>query len=1018
MTKKKIAFIQEYVRDAYVGHTAKGEVVNVFNRSQDGRFVKSLLELAKHARGITEDFTYESFYAFPEVPIAIKVNTRDLNLSIYQPPTLLQLKEHKEQLHQKIHDYDPDVIITMGGLASKSFLGVGSIAQARNRKSMVEVQGKEYPTFATYGPAYVLSNPNMKTVTQSDFETALSYLVNGEQSLVKNTNVYTTLYNTDVDKILALIKLAKAHATTPENAVAFDYETNSLSGTAEDSKIITVSMSFKPGTGITFPLDHPTSPLAPDDRERVVSALLDLFSYDAYLIGHNVSFDEAQTKTVLGPVQFKNTIDTLVGVYILISQEAEVPKGLKQMAMQYTDLGEYDNALDEFKSWFNEGFNSVRGAKLKATYKKTFVEKVALALNDEYELTADDYLPFLDEQDYAVVYQTAVRLLDKFGDPKEIRNEQDGSDKSDYSWIPYRVLADYASGDVNATIQLHHRFLKQLETNKELYDLYVSHYPALINTTTNIQSLGIALDVDYLSELNRVFTAELERIYDEMMATEAVKGAVRYKNDLYAKGLMEKAKAPKERDANLYKYYTKYKNEEDREFSPTDKTDLHYALFSNKDMWLPMEDTYLTPATVKKLRNHQILEDDITFMDWKTDKTTLEALVEAHPEQTFASLYQAYGRLAKLNSTYTTSLIEKADSKGMIHGQYLVTGTDTTRLSSKNPNMQNIAKATNNPDAFDYEYPIKNAFVTNPHKGQDTIVNLDFSSQEAHLAAVVGHDEGMIEAFLQGKDIHAETAALMYDIPVEDVTRDQRQSAKSVTFGLMYGKTPMGYAKDAGITKEEAEEVFEKYFKSKPKIKEAIERAQQEAERTAGIRIPASGFIRKLGNVNSNQYSKQQQAMRQSFNTVIQGSSAFLTQKALIALDEFLRDSDINADIIMTVHDSITLSVAHDDVVRTIKEAKYIMEHVPLPMLHIEHNGEQILFPMEVSADVGATYGYEFEYDEEDFLSFKSTKGFTEYYKLIKKAEDMADAKKITKEQLSAMLERLEEMKSQYQLMG
>lgn len=781
--KKKIAFIQEYVRDAYVGHTQKGEVVNIFNRSQDGRFVKSLLELAKQAQGIDEDVDYAVFYAYPQVPIAIKVNTRDLNLNIYQPPTLAQLKENKEQLYDKISEYDPDVIVTLGGLSSKSFLGVGSIAQARNRKSMVEVHGKEYPTFASYGPAYVLSNPNMKGVTQSDFETALSYLINGERSLVKSTNVYTTLYNTDVDKILAIIALAKEHATTPEKAVAFDYETNSLSGTAATSKIITVSMSFRPGTGITFPLDHPTSPLAPADREKVVAALLDLFSSGAYLVGHNVSFDEAQTKTVLGPVQFKNTIDTLVGVYILISQEAEVPKGLKQMAMQYTDLGEYDNALDEFKSWFNEGFNSVRGAKLKETYKKTFVEKVALSLAGEYELSEDDYLPFLDEQDYVIVYQTAVRLLEKFGSPADVRNEQDSSEKSDYSWIPYRVLADYASGDVNATIQLHHRFLKQLATNKELYDLYVSHYPALINTTTNIQSLGIALDVDYLSKLNRVFTEELERIYDEMMATEAVKGAVRYKNDLYAKGLIEKAKAPKDRDKNIYKYYTKYKDEADREFSPTDKTDLHYALFSNKEMWLPMEDTYLTPATVKKLRNHQILEDDITFMDWKTDKTTLEALVEAHPEQTFASLYQAYGRLAKLNSTYTTSLIEKADSKGMLHGQYSVTGTDTTRLASRNPNMQNIAKATNNPDAFDYDYPIKNAFTPNHHKGQDTIVNLDFSSQEAHLAAVESGDSDMIEAFLQGKDIHAETAALMYDIPVEEVTRDQRQSAKAVTFG-------------------------------------------------------------------------------------------------------------------------------------------------------------------------------------------------------------------------------------------
>lgn len=233
---------------------------------------------------------------------------------------------------------------------------------------------------------------------------------------------------------------------------------------------------------------------------------------------------------------------------------------------------------------------------------------------------------------------------------------------------------------------------------------------------------------------------------------------------------------------------------------------------------------------------------------------------------------------------------------------------------------------------------------------------------------------------------------------------------------LMYGKTPIGYAESEGITQPEAEEIFRKYFESKPKIKQAIDRAQQEVRKNGSIRIPASGFIRKLGDIYSNQYSKQQSSLRESFNTVIQGSSAFLTQLALIGIDTYLQQSDINADIIITVHDSITLSVAHDDVDKAITASKYIMEHIPLPMLYIEHGGKQILFPMEASADIGATYGYEFEYEKEDFFSFNSTKGFTEYYKQVKLLEDKEDAKLITKDEYDLELKNLENRKSEYQV--
>lgn len=233
---------------------------------------------------------------------------------------------------------------------------------------------------------------------------------------------------------------------------------------------------------------------------------------------------------------------------------------------------------------------------------------------------------------------------------------------------------------------------------------------------------------------------------------------------------------------------------------------------------------------------------------------------------------------------------------------------------------------------------------------------------------------------------------------------------------LMYGKTPIGYAADENVTKEEAEALFNKYFSSKPRVKYAMEAAQDEARKNGSIRIPASGFVRQLGNIFSNQYAKQQKALRESFNTVIQGSSAMMTQMALIGIDQYLMTTDINADIIMTVHDSITLSAAHEDVDKAVQIAKYIMEHLPLAMLRIDHNGEQVLFPMEASADVGANYGYEFGYDKEDFYSFKSTKGFTDYYREAKIIEDKEEAKIITKEEYEAALKELEKSKPEYQL--
>lgn len=779
---KKVLIINDYFKQHYIGYS-NGKPINVFKRTNDGVYLSGMLKLALKTKGYDDNVDWEAAFAYPAIPNVIKENKRNPELTIYQPPLPEQVKEKNGELFAKIREVDPDMIVVAGSIAAKAVTGVGTLSRLRSKETVIDILGKEYPLTATYSPGYVLGNPNSKELATLDFEMVAAYLKDGKNSLKKKEVDYTILTNKDVDKILSVISLVKTVATSPEKAVALDYETNTLSGTAEESKILSVSLSFSENTGVTFPIDHPDSPLSEDDKTRVVAALMDMYASEAYLVLHNASFDLAQTKTIFGPVEFKHTMDTLVAFFMLVSQDDSVPKNLKHLAVQYTDMGEYDSELDDFKSWFSLGFTGTRAKKLKDIYLKPFTYKVQEQLEGKYQLEDSDFLPYMTDDDRKSSLATATRLLERFGTYNKIRNEFDEDDNFSYAWIPYPIMAKYACGDVDATKRIHKRFIKQMADNDEFYNLYTSHYPELINVTTNLQALGATIDIPYLEKTAQVFDEELDRLYAEMLELPEVKKTVQYKESLFKLGMEEKKKAPADRDKEKYKYYTAYRKEGALEFNPRSKLDLHYALFSDKANWPSIDSNFVTDSFMKKLRNNQVLEEDITYLDFKTDKETLDEVLRKNPDSKFAQYFKTYGRLNKLNSTYTRALVNRADSEGQLHGSYSVTTAATTRLSSKNPNMQNISKPTNDPSAFDYDYPIKNAFIPNFKKGQDTIINLDFSSQEAHLAAVIADDESMIESFMEGKDVHSETAALIYDVPSSEVTKDQRQSAKSVTFG-------------------------------------------------------------------------------------------------------------------------------------------------------------------------------------------------------------------------------------------
>lgn len=331
-------------------------------------------------------------------------------------------------------------------------------------------------------------------------------------------------------------------------------------------------------------------------------------------------------------------------------------------------------------------------------------------------------------------------------------------------------------------------------------------------------------------------------------------------------------------------------------------------------------------------------------------------------------------------------------------------------------NLQNLPRSISDPTRFDYAFPIKDYFGPNKARNHDTLVFTDYSAQEARLAGVLAGDEQMINAFLDpSRDVHTETASLVFKVPVEEVTKDLRTRAKAVTFGLMYGEDPNSFAGKNNMPIEESEQLFEDYYAGKPKIKELIDIAQSSATRDGYIDVPGSGFRRNLEDVWSADFKTKNGALRQALNTMVQGGSAYLTQKALITINQYFRAYDIDAYIMVTVHDSIVCSTKRELVPTVATIMQVAMENVEVDYLNIEHNGNPIRFPMVADVGVGVTYNKEFEYDKEDFLSFASSDGFSQYYTALKELKDRLEADLISEEDYEAQSQAIKDKKQEYQ---
>ncbi len=421
--------------------------------------------------------------------------------------------------------------------------------------------------------------------------------------------------------------------------------------------------------------------------------------------------------------------------------------------------------------------------------------------------------------------------------------------------VPLDLLTEYACEDADYTLRLYDCYFPQLE-EKKLWHLFETIEIPLVPVLANMEQAGIYVDKKTL--------ASLSRLLDKKIA---------------------------EAEEKIYK-------EAGEEFNINSTKQLQYIMY-------------------EKLKVHEkvgITRLKKTKSGFSTDVSMMEKLSD-HP---LPQVILDYRTLAKLKNTYVDTLPELIDPKsGRIHTHFNQTGTTTGRLSSNNPNLQNI------PIRSTLGKEIRKAFRA--PSSDCVILSADYSQMELRVMAHVAKEKSLVAAFLAGEDIHRSTAAKVFGVSIDDVDDNMRANAKAINFGIMYGMGPQRLARETGVSMNEAKLFIEKYFEGFPAIRKFISGAIEDAKRK-GYTETITGRRRSLPDIKSDNRMLQVAAENMAINTPIQGSSADIIKKAMVDLSLELQAKKAKSRILLQVHDELVLEVPQDEIAMASEMVKRVME--------------------------------------------------------------------------------------------
>lgn len=400
--------------------------------------------------------------------------------------------------------------------------------------------------------------------------------------------------------------------------------------------------------------------------------------------------------------------------------------------------------------------------------------------------------------------------------------------------VPLEKIADYAAEDADVTFQLYENLAPRLE-EKGGKKVYEEIEMPLVPVLEDMERTGVALDVDYLNQLSSDFEAEARALEQEIYHLAGVT------------------------------------------FNIASPRQLGEVLFDRLK---------LNPEAKRTGKTKQ----------YATGEDVLEGLAHKHP---IVSKVLEYRELQKLKSTYADALPQLVNPHtGRLHTSFNQTVTATGRLSSNNPNLQNIPVRTARGQA------IRKAIVASGHDYR--LLSADYSQVELRIAASLSNEENMIQAFLQGHDIHADTAARLFRVPMDKVTKDMRSKAKMVNFGIIYGITPFGLAQRTGLSRSEAGDIIRQYFMQYPRIRDYIDN-QIAFARTHGYVETLFGRRRYLRDINSANPTVRGFAERNAINAPLQGTAADVIKIAMIRIHNALREKGFRTRLVLQVHDELLL---------------------------------------------------------------------------------------------------------------
>ena len=307
---------------------------------------------------------------------------------------------------------------------------------------------------------------------------------------------------------------------------------------------------------------------------------------------------------------------------------------------------------------------------------------------------------------------------------------------------------------------------------------------------------------------------------------------------------------------------------------------------------------------------------------YSTSKDILDKLVDDYP---IVNKVLEYRTLSKLYTNYAVGLINEVRKDGRIHTIYTQALTRTGRLSSIEPNLQNI------PARGEYSKIIRKAFIPD---NDSVLLGSDYSQVELRVFASLSNTENLMEAFREDKDIHAKTASDIFGVPIEEVTKDQRRTAKAVNFGIVYGISSFGLADDLGIDFRDAKNFMDNYLRTYPGIVDFMEKLKADAYRDGYVKT-LMGRKRVIEELQSKNYMIRQGGERMALNTPIQGTAADILKKAMVEIFAEFNKRNLKSKMLLQVHDELVFNVVNSEldevkeIVRDIMENTYKL-NVPL----------------------------------------------------------------------------------------